>query len=307
METSIEQDLEKYYKEHAIHKSAEISPSINNLRSDNKSLLIIRDLENKIQELEESNRFLRKKFNDSELKNNELSQSIALLEKGLKKSTLEAEKYKHELEYIQHNIQNPKENHKIEIEAETLKDELSHFKEKKNQQISVLIETCEKLQEELLAFKEKEKKFKLYKRKYLALESALNHLTIEKDKKIDHLQSKIKILKNKISFNTPYSERHSQKPRFRSKSPGTISPIRSSSPLTTSRTRASEMEGISSKILDLERAQLEYRKKLTSLLAEPSISRNEIEKLKYLLKQNDDKLQESKKIQAHILRDVLNY
>lgn len=306
METSIRDDLERFYQEQ-YHSHSEIYTKENNTpKFENQKKLRADDNSKKVAELETQNITLKQRLREVESKYAENIQTTGLLERDLKRAIIECEKLKREKAYLSDLVEKLKDNQK-----EKLDEDMKSSKEKPNKHINSLIEKCEQLQEEVLLYQSRDQQSQIYKRKLEVVEDTLNRMTVEKDKRILSLEHKIKKLRHQRHMEHYHNgnsknDVSQSKNKIRSKSP--IQPIRSVSPLGRSHIGRSATPGIddlSTKIIGLEHSQTEYRRKLRSFLQDSTIPKDEIEKLSKILKQNDEKLHETKRIQHQVLRSSM--
>ncbi|CAG9333241.1 unnamed protein product [Blepharisma stoltei] len=311
METSIRDDLERFYHEHESYLSKEShTPKFENKRL--KQSLSPKEVEfkNQIPNPESENLSLKQRLKELEFKYAEALQTTTMLEKDLKRAIIENEKLKREKAYLGNLLEKLDDKRNASAQPNDYHDEFKTYKDKANQHIANLIEKCERLQEEVLLYQSRDQQSQTYKRKFETLEEALNKVTLEKDKRIAVLEHKIKKLRHQRHIEHHHMNSKGDisviSHRHRSKTP--VPPSRSASPLLNSQNGRSFTPGIddlNTKIISLEQSQTEYRRKLRTFLQDSSIPKDEIEKLTKILQQNDDKLYETKKVQKQMLRSSM--
>ena len=149
------------------------------------------------------------------------------------------------------------------------------------QKMSNLIAKCKYLENSLQTMTiNKKAKIKLYKKKLISLEATLNQIICDKDNKIQELEDKLK--------------------EFRKKN--NKSPLRSTSNIR--RNSANQLQEINNMIASLERSQNEYKQKYLMLQRNKNTPFAEINNLFDMLKNNEKRLSEAKRLQDSLLKSA---
>ena len=143
-----------------------------------------------------------------------------------------------------------------------------------------IIKKCKDLEDEIEFVKiAKKNKIKLYKKKINNLEMILNQVISEKDRKINELEENIQNTARKSPCR---------------------SPLRSCK--ISRRNSNNKLQEISQMIVSLEKSQAEYKQKYINLQKTKSASFAEINHLYDMLKNNEKRLKEAKKLQENLLK-----